>query len=244
MRRLPLQPLRHRLQHAAVQPREPAVQTFHSREDALPVPLARALALRRVHLAQHAVERAGLVHDFRQKSRALGRRKRDVKAAAAAAARVQLNQAPRAREADRVVPRRHDHHHLAHTADGRDERLLPPLGRLRERRVLAGGEQVQPDDDDAAFVREERFKRLHKVQKLHLPRVAHEPRRGLNARVAFLLHLSAQGQQGGLRFGHHDTALDLACGETFKGRLATVGIDELAKERNGNPSIGKSSAGD
>ena len=34
----------------------------------------------------------------------------------------------------------------SHLADGGDEHLLPPLGRLRERCMLAGGHEVQPVD--------------------------------------------------------------------------------------------------
>jgi hypothetical protein len=191
------------------------------------------LALFRVHLAQHVVERLVAVGDFLQKPCTLRWGKGDAEAAAAAAARVQLDEAPGAREADGAVPRRHNHHHLAHAADGGDERLLPPLGRLGEGGVLAGGEQVQPDDDDAAFVREERFERLHKVQKLVPPCVADEPRRGLNASVACLLHLRAQGQLGSAGLRHDEAVLDVVGGQALESRLAAVGIDELAQEREG-----------
>jgi hypothetical protein len=222
---LPLQPLRHGAQHAAVQPREPAVQPPHSREDAPPVLLPRTLALFRAHLAQHVVERPRPLRDLLQNSSALGRRE----GGAAAAARVQLDEAPGAREADGAVPRRHDHDHLAHAADGGDERLLPPLGRLGEGGVLAGGEQIEPDDDEAAFAREERFKRLHHVQKHVAPRVADEPRRGLHARVAGALHLGAQGQLGGARLRRDEAVLDVVGGKAFESSLAAVCVDEVAE---------------
>jgi hypothetical protein len=87
---LQLQPLCHGVQHAAVQPREPAGQPSHSSEYALPVRVARALALRRVHLAQHVVKRSAALTDFLNKTSAFTGGQRDVKAAAAAAADVQL----------------------------------------------------------------------------------------------------------------------------------------------------------
>ena len=188
-----LQPLRHRAHHTAVQHRKSAVQSPHSRENALPVLVARALALFCIHLAQHIVKCLGALRNCLQKPSALCRRKRDAKAAAAAAASEQFNQTPGASEANRVVPRRHHHHHLSHSTNGGNESLLPPFRRLGKSGMLARGKQIQPNDDDATFVGKERFESLDQVQKLVFPRVADKPCRGLNTRIARLLHLGEKG---------------------------------------------------
>jgi hypothetical protein len=65
------------------------------------------------------------------------------------------------------------------------------------------------------------------------PRVADEPRRGLNALVACLLHLRAQGQLGSAGLRHDEAVLDVVGGEAFESCLAAVGVDELAQERKG-----------
>ena len=74
-----------------------------------------------------------------------------------------------------------------------DKRLLPPLRRPVERGVLARGDEVQPNHC-IGLINKESFERPHEIQKLDLPRVAYEPRRGLNARITLLPQLSAQGQ--------------------------------------------------
>ena len=101
--------------------------------------------------------------------------------------------------------------------------------------MLARGKQIQPNDDDATFVGKERFESLDQVQKLVFPRVADKPCRGLNTRIARLLHLGEKGQLGSLSLGHNETVFDIVGGKTLKRGFAAVGVDELAKERDRSP---------
>ena len=105
--------------------------------------------------------------------------------------------------------------------------MLPPLGRFVEGGVLAGGQEVQPNYSPG-LVCEEGFECPNEIQKHDLPRVAHEPRGGLHARIAFLLHLSAQGKFRGGSEGHDDCAFDVAGGLALKCRFAAVFVDDVA----------------
>ena len=82
-------------------------------------------------------------------------------------------------------------HWLAAQCPQEAEGLLPPLRRLIKHGVLAGGKEIQPKDS-AGLNREEQLEGFDQVGELHLPGVAHEPRRGQHARVADLLRLGAQ----------------------------------------------------
>ena len=83
------------------------------------------------------------------------------------------------------------HYHLTHLSDGGAKRVLPPLGRLVERGVLACRYEVQPNDSHG-LIFEEGLERTHEIQKLNLLRMADKPSGRLDAWVTFLSHLRAQ----------------------------------------------------
>jgi hypothetical protein len=186
----------------------------------------------RVHLAQHVVKRTTPAHNLRQKPQALRGRKRNIKAAVASSAGVELYQAPCASEGDGVVPRRHDHHHLPHFTDGGAKRMLPPLGRSIKRGVLACGEQVHPNDG-VRLVRKESFERLDNIHKLVLPSMTDKPRRWLNSLVSFLPHLSTQRKLRGFSLGFYKHSFNDGCSQALKDTNPAVDVDELAKEMHG-----------
>ena len=67
--------------------------------------------------------------------------------------------------------------------------------------------------------------------------MAHKPSCRLHTRISRLFHLGAQGQFGGFGSWHDEPVFYITGGETDERSLATVSVNELAKEFQREPIL-------
>lgn len=170
----------------------------------------------------------------------------------APAARVELNEAPSARESDGIVPGSENHDNFSHFLDGADEHLLPPGGGAVECRVLRGRDQIQPHDGvpAAGLEKKKTAKRLwrsillgseidgfgtaaanylQELQERVLPGMAHKPRGTADALVPDCMKLLAERL---LRLGgrwKNELIFDVISCQPFECRRAAVFFDKRNK---------------